>query len=67
LIGDLDGSVVEGGETAIVYFDILEDNDWQVEITQGFFGEHILFHHTFQPAVIYSGATFMGVMDRDFK
>lgn len=67
LIGDLDGSVVKGGDQGIEFFDILDDNDWQVEITQGFFGHTILFHHTFLPAVVYSGATFLGVMDRDFK
>lgn len=67
LIGDLEGSYVEGGEDGIQYFDSLEENDWQVEITQGFFGDTILFHHTFLPAVVYSGATFMGLMDRDFK
>lgn len=67
LIGDLDESVVEGGANGIQFFDILEDNDWQVEITQGFFGSTILFHHTFLPAVVYSGATFLGIMDRDFK
>jgi len=33
LIGDLDGSVVKGGEKAIEFFDILDENDWQVEIT----------------------------------
>lgn len=39
LIGDLDGSVVEGGEEAIEWFSTLDDGDWQVEITQGFFGD----------------------------
>jgi hypothetical protein len=28
LIGDLDGSVVKGGENAIEFFDILDENDW---------------------------------------
>ena len=32
-----------------------------------FFGKTVLFHHTFLPAVVYSGATFLGVMERDFK
>ena len=33
LIGDLDGSLVEGGELMITYFDILDDSDWKLEIT----------------------------------
>jgi hypothetical protein len=33
MFGDLDSSVVEGGEAAIKWFDILEDDDWQVDIT----------------------------------
>lgn len=67
LIGDLDESKVEGGELGITYFDLLDDTDWTLEITQAFFGETVLFHHTFLPAVVYSGAPFVGLMDRDFK
>jgi hypothetical protein len=67
LLGDFDPSVVEGGDDGMVFYDITNDTDWQVDLTEAYFGNTMLFHHTFLPTVIYSGSSFVGLMDRDFK